>query len=189
MRKVLLTGVSAVAFSIIGLATASACNGSQCFERVVSPPLYATQQQTVMVAPPRVVSHVRPAEFGTVDEPVVIRPARRIGHVIPGEVQNVAETVMVSPGSRRWQVTTDAWGRTVGCWVDVPAQYVTRYHQVQTRPAQVVEEHIPAVIGVQQRTVMVRPATVRQHVIPAEYGVVNHTVQVAPATVGWRPMY
>ena len=189
MRTIIFAGVSAVALSFMGSTGALACTGSQCFEQVVTPPLYATQNHTVMVAPSRVISHVRPAEYGTVEQPVVVRPEQRVGHWVAGEVQRVPETVMIAPASRRWQVTTDAFGRTVGCWVEVPAQYVTHYRKVVTRLPHVVEERIPAVIGVQQRTVMVRPPVVHQKVIPAEYGTVSRTVQVAPGHVGWRPMY
>ena len=188
MRTIVLSAASAAFVSLIGATTASACSGSQCFEQVVSPPLYASEHRTVLVQPERVINHVRPAQYGVVNEPVVIRPEQRIGHIVPAKIRQIAETVMVHPPTRRWEVTTDAWGRTVGCWVEIPAKYVTQYRDVVVHPAHVVEERIPAVIGLQQRSVMVRPATVHQKVIPAQYGTVSHTVQVAPGSVSWQPL-
>lgn len=190
MRAVLLSGVTVAFISFIGFSSAAhACNGSQCFERVVTPPVYATKHHTVMTQAPQTIAHVKPARYGTVSETVMVQPPRHIKHVIPGEMQTVAERVMVSPPSRRWEVTVDHHGRTVGCWVEVPAQYTTRYRQVMTRAPSVAVQHVPAVLATQHRTVMVRPATVHHQHIPAQYGTISRTVQVAPATASWQPMH
>ncbi len=184
-----LPGAVALA-SLVFLSTgAQACQGPQCFERVVTPPVYATEHRTVMVRPAKTIAHVSPARYGTVSETVVVKPARHVKHVIPGEVQTVAEKVLVAPATRRWEVTVDAYGRTIGCWVTVPAQYTIRHRQVVTRAPQVVVQKVPAVLGTRQHAVMVKPATVHHQHIPAQYGTVAHTVQVAPATAAWHPLH
>ncbi len=192
MRIFTPAGAAAVLAGLIGSASsafAGGCVGQQCYQRVVSPPVYETATETFMVTPPKTIAHVRPAEYGAVTETVVVRPAHTVKHVVPGEVQTIAERVLVAPATRRWEVTVDAYGRTIGCWVTVPARYETRYRQVMTRAPSVAVQHVPAVLGTQQRTVMVRPATVHHKHIPARFATVSATVQVAPARAHWAPMH
>ncbi len=192
MRIFTPAGAAAVFIGLIGSVTAASaggCVGVQCYQRVVSPPVYETSTETFMLTPPQTVAHVKPAQYGTVSETVVVRPAHTVKHVVPAEVQTVTERVMVAPATRRWTVTVDAYGRTVGCWITVPARYEMRYRQVVTRAPSVAVQHVPAVLGTQQRTVMVRPATVHHKHIPARYATVSATVQVAPAQAHWAPMH
>jgi hypothetical protein len=188
MRHFLLAAAAAPLLSLFCPGAASACTGGRCYERVVTPPVYRTQLETVEVVPARVVSHVTPPRYGVVAEPVLLRPAQRVGHVIPPEIRTVAERVLVAPATRRWEVSTDAWGRTIGCWVDVPARYATRWRRVVTRPASVVEERIPPLYGVAHRTVLVRPARIHRRVIPPVLGTLARRIEVAPATASWRPL-
>lgn len=178
--------------SLLALAMAApaqaGCYSANCYQRVVTPAQYGTVAETVMVRPASVSRHVTPAEYGTVAEAVVVRPARTVAHRVPAVVQTVAETVQVAPASRRWEVRRDAYGRDIGCWVDVPAQYATRHRNVVVQNASVVHETIPAVTAVRHRTVMTRPALVHEQVIPAQYGTRYHTVQTAPATASWQPV-
>jgi hypothetical protein len=118
----------------------------------------------------------------------MLRPAQTVARHIPAVMSTVAETVMVSPARKEWQVTVDARGRKIGCWVKIPAQYATQHRTVVVRPASVVHDVIPAQYGVQARTVMVRPAQVHHQVIPAEYGVRHRTEMVSPGTASWRPI-
>lgn len=166
--------------------SAAGCRGSQCFERVEAPPVYATRYEKVQIAPARRIAHVQPARYGTAPEVVVVQPARNVARYVPAEVRTVAEKVLVAPASKRWQVTRDAYGRTIGCWVHVPAQYAVRHRQVVVRPERVDVERVPEVLGVRQRTVMIRPQTVSHEYVPPQYGLVGRTVQVAPASAHWR---
>lgn len=104
----------------------------------------------------RLVTH--PAVYETVSEQVLVKPARTVARPIPAEYGTVAETVLVSPARKVWQVTYDAHGQPVGCWVTVPAQYATQHRTVLVRPAQVVTEEIPAVYKARHRQVLVEPA-------------------------------
>ncbi len=49
---------------------------------------------------------------------------------------------MVHPARKVWQVTRDGWGREVGCWVTVPAQYATQHRQVMVSEERVVYDTI-----------------------------------------------
>jgi hypothetical protein len=106
-----------------------------CYQKVVHPPVYGVEHERVMVRAPRTHTQVIPAEYAT-----------------------VSETVQVAPAHRVWQVTRDAHGREVGCWVTVPARYATRHRQVLVRAEQIVPVAIPAVYGTVARKVLVEPA-------------------------------
>ncbi|MCA0422926.1 MAG: hypothetical protein LCH61_06315, partial [Proteobacteria bacterium] len=136
-----LGGLSVLALS--GSAAAGDYCGANCYRKVVTPPQYATVAETVQVRPAAVARRVQPAEYGTVHEQVVVRPARTVARVSPARYGTVAETVMVSPGGKRWQVTRDAYGNEIGCWVNTPAQYATRYRTVMVQPETVSQETIP----------------------------------------------
>lgn len=123
-------------------ALAGGCGGSRCYREEYTP-----------------------AQYETVHERVLLRAPRTYARVIPAEYGQVAETVMVSPGGRTWQVTRDAHGRAVGCWVDVPPRYATRHRTVQVSAEQVVPVAVPAV-----------------------YGTRSHTVQVSAPSRGWVPV-
>jgi hypothetical protein len=171
------------------IATATAGGGcTTCYQKVVTPPVYRTVPETVMVRPAQTVAHRTPAEYGTVHEKVLVRPAQTVARHIPAVMGSVAETVMVSPARKEWQVTVDAHGRKIGCWVKIPAQYATQHRTVVVRPASVAHDVIPAQYGVQARTVMTRPAQVHHQVIPAEFATRHRTEMVQPATASWQPL-
>jgi hypothetical protein len=171
------------------IATAHAGGGCKtCYERVVTPPVYRTVAEKVVVRPAQTVAHTTPAEYGLVHEKVVVRPAQTFARHIPAVTSTVAETVMVAPARKEWRITRDAHGREIGCWIKVPAQYATQHRTVVVRPAQTVHEVVPAQYGVQARQVLVRPAQVHHQVIPAEYGLRHRTEMVAPASASWHPV-
>jgi hypothetical protein len=78
--------------------------------------------------------------------------------VIPAVTRTVAETVMVTPERKVWQVTRDAYGRKVGCWVTIPARYETRHRTVVVQPEAVVPVAVPGVYATQTRRVLLQPA-------------------------------
>jgi len=142
--SIIVRSLLAVPALLAGLSAAQA--GGQgcanCYEKVVHPPQYQTRAETVLISPQRSFAHTTPAEYATVHEKVLVAPARK-----------------------EWQVTIDAYGRKIGCWVMVPAQY-----------------------AVQARHVMVRPAQVHHQVIPAQYATQHRVEMVAPATASWQPI-
>jgi hypothetical protein len=186
----MLRSVSLTAAALgLSLASAEAGGGCKtCYKEVVTPPVYRSVTEQVLVRPAQTVAHTTPAQYGVVHERVVLRPAQTVARHIPAVTQTVAETVMVAPARKEWQVTVDAHGRKIGCWVKVPAQYATQHRTVVVRPASVAHEVIPAVYGTQARTVMVRPALVHHQVIPAEYGVRHRTEMVSPGSAHWQPI-
>lgn len=167
---------------------AAGCQGSQCFEQVVTPPVYRTEHHEVLVEPERRLAHRVAPQFASVEETVTLRGPRQVVHHVPAEYSSVEERVLLAPGGRHWQVSIDAYGRTIGCWVEVPPHYGVRQRTVEVRPAQTYYETIPAVTGTRIVTVMTRPSAIEVETIPARYETVAQEVEVQPASVGWRPI-
>jgi hypothetical protein len=172
-----------------GAAMAGAnCQGGSCYRLVVTPPAYSEVAEQVLVRPAQRLARYIPAEYGSVSETVTVRPAQTFSRHIPAVYGTTAETVMVAPARKVWQISIDAHGQKVGCWVTVPAQYATRHRQVVIREAQVVHETIPAVHAERHRRVLVRPATVAHDVIAAAYETRHRQVMVHPGSKAWAPV-
>ena len=127
------------AFGLAALASPALAGGYDCigcYRHVVTPPVY-----------------------GTVSEQVMVRAPRTVAHTIPGEYGSVSERVMISPPRKECMVTRDPYGNAVGCWVVVPAQYAVQRRAVMVRAPQVVHETVPPVYATHQRTVMVQPGS------------------------------
>ena len=182
--------LSASAFAAIALfgaqgAQAGGCRGSACYNLVNTPPVYGTVDETYQVRPAQVQRRVVPAEYETVTDTVMIAPERRIPHHRAAVYETVTEKVMISAATRRWEVTRDAWGNTVGCWVDVPARYGYQSRRVEVSPATIDYETVPAVYTQRQRQVMVRPTQVVREEIPAVYETRQRQVMVSAGSQYW----
>ncbi len=184
--NIIVVAAALVAGTSMAQAGGSGCQ--TCYKQVVHPAQYRTVDETVLVRPAQTVAHRTPAEFGTVHEKVIVQPAHTVAREIPAQMGSVAEQVMVSPARKEWQVTTDAHGRQIGCWVKIPAQYAVQHRTVVIRPAQVVHETIPAVYGIHSRQVMVRAPQVHHEVIPPQYATRQRTEMVAPPSASWQPI-
>lgn len=186
-----LAATATLALAAITTGSGAAMAGEacgHCYRKVVTPPVYSEVSETVMVRPPHAYFRHIPAEYGTVREKVLLRPEQTVAHRVPAELRQVAETVLVAPASRQWQVSRDAWGREIGCWVKVPARYATEYRTVVVRPASVEYETLPAVYTTRERTVVVRQGTIEKQYVPAVYGTRTREVMVAPASAHWQPL-
>ncbi len=135
-RPILTLALTAGLAALAGApALASGAGCATCYERVVHPALYGVETQRVMVRAPS--TQVR---------------------VIPAVTKTVAETVMVTPERKVWQVSRDAYGRMVGCWVTIPARYETRHRAVVVQPEAVVPVAVPGVYVNQAHRVLLQPA-------------------------------
>lgn len=132
--SVLLAGFGVSLFAATAMAGEVGC--VDCYRHVTTPPVYDTVAQSVMVRAPRTIAHT-----------------------VPGHYASVAEKVMISPPRKVWQVTRDAHGHKVGCWVVVPGQYAVQHRKVMVHPPRVVHQAVPALYATHQRTVLVQPAT------------------------------
>lgn len=110
-------------------------------------------------------AHVPPV-YGMVAEQVLVSPPRTYDVVTPAEYRTQTETYQISPGGRQWQVTRDAWGRRVGCWVDVPPRFATRTRFVIVRAASSEPHTTYPIYGTRERSVLVEPA--RRAWVPVE---------------------
>ncbi len=188
MRLVYISGVAFAALTVFSNSAYAGCTGTGCYQQVVNPAVYATHEHNVLVSPERRIAHRVAAQHRQVQETVVLRPERQVPRHVPATYSTFAETVLVAQAGRRWQVSTDAHGRTIGCWVDIPAQYTTRHRQVMVSPASTSYETIPAVVTTRTRTHMVRPASVEYQTVPAQYRTVAKQVLVQPASASWAPI-
>src|SRR6185437_7307885 len=70
-----------------------------CYQQQVVPPQYRTVNETVMVAPGRVIAHRAPARYRTVMVPrtVMVAPPSMQYERIPAQYATVQRTEMVAP--------------------------------------------------------------------------------------------
>lgn len=193
MHKALtVSAITACAFSaalLLGSTAAQAgggCQGAACYNLIQTPPVYDTIAVTTLVRSAQTRRRVVPARYSTITEKVMIQPARQIAHQVEGQYYSISEKVPISPGGARWEVTTDAYGRTTGCWVYDEPQFGFRQRLVESSPARVEYETIPAVYTQRQRRVMVAPTRVVHETIPAGYKTRHRKVLVSPGSQHWQ---
>ena len=108
MSRVLATlFTAAVAAAALSTAASAGCANCYvppqpcvtCYQQQVVPPQYRTVNETVMVAPGRVVAHRTPARYETVMVPrtVMVEPERVYHEQIPPQFATVSRTEMVAP--------------------------------------------------------------------------------------------
>jgi hypothetical protein len=142
MRGILALGL-ATGFAGSAAAGEYGCGG-HCYRQATLPPVYGTLTEPVQLSAPRTYAVVNPPEYRTIAEPVQVAPARR-----------------------EWRITRDAWGRRVGCWVEIPARYAVLHRPVMVRSGSVVPETTFPVYGVRYRSVKMEPA--RRAWVPRAY--------------------
>ncbi|MDP3408929.1 hypothetical protein [Bosea sp. (in: a-proteobacteria)] len=162
------------------------CRGSACYNLVQTPPVYGTIAETQLVRKAQTHRRIVPAQYDYVTEKVMIQPARQIPHHVPAQYSSIQEKVLISPGGKRWEVTTDAHGRTTGCWVYDKPQYGFRQRTVEVSPARTEYETIPAVYTQRQRKVMVQPTQVLHETVPAVYETRHRKVLVSHGSQHWQ---
>ncbi|GJD35194.1 hypothetical protein [Methylobacterium aerolatum] len=130
---------------LAGPASAGGCYGRECYRYAVSPPVYAVEQENVLVSPPRTVYQTVPPVYDT-----------------------VSEQVLVAPGGRVWQTRPGPNGELIGCWIETPPRYAVRQRTVLVRPA----ETVPVTLAPQYATVShrVRVAPARAGWVPLRAG-------------------
>ncbi len=99
-----------------------------------------------------------PARYGAVIEPTVVRGPRTYAAVTPPEYATITERVAIRPAGRLWTVKRDAYGRKVGCWVDVPGEFTTVTRRVMVRGPVVTPIAQSTVWGLASQRVLVQPA-------------------------------
>ncbi len=145
--------------ALSGSAEAGGCYGGGCYRYAVTPPVYATEQETVLVAPPRTVYRTVPPVYDT-----------------------VAEEVMVAPAGRVWQTRPGPNGELIGCWVEVPPRFAVRRRTVVVRPAETIPVNLPPQYAVVNHRVRVAPAQAGW--VPLEPGYAGPRIGSIPDAVG-----
>ncbi|HEV7259880.1 MAG TPA: hypothetical protein VGN82_19005 [Bosea sp. (in: a-proteobacteria)] len=187
----IVSALAASAFSAALLlaptaAHADGCQGTACYNLVKTPPTYATVAERKLVRKTQTRRRVVPARYATVTEKVLIQPARQIPHHVEGQYYSISDKVLIAPGGPRWEVTTDIYGRTSGCWIYDEPQYGFRQRLVESAPARIEYETIPAVYTQRERRVLVRPTRVVNETIRAGYKTRYRKVLVSPGSEHWQ---
>ena len=104
-----LAALSTAAFVALVAPTAASANCYNCYappqpcyscvRQVVTPPLYRSVNETVMVSPGRTVAHRTPARYQTVMVPktVMVEPEGVAYEQVPPQFASVQRTEMVAP--------------------------------------------------------------------------------------------
>ncbi|GJM44251.1 MAG: hypothetical protein DHS20C21_10930 [Gemmatimonadota bacterium] len=181
----------------------------ECYARVLTPPVYETTTENVLlkeessrisVAPAaydweeqkiqtKEGSHrleIVPAQYEWVEEKVLVKPARKTLKIVPETWDTVQEKVLVSPARTYWKrgrgliEKVDNTTGEIMCLIEEPAQYQTISRKVLKTPETVREVEIPAEYTTVKRMVEKTPASTRKVEIPAEYSTVKVMKQTKP---------
>jgi len=160
---------------------------STCYQKVMTPPVYRTVVEKVLVQAAHCTTVQTPPVYGTQPRHVVLEPTRQVSRYQPAVYGRVRVQHLVSPAHTKWVYKRGRHGAQYRCAVDVPAKYRSSRQKVQVRPAAQWIETRPAVTGVVQQRVMISPGTSRQVCQPAIYKTVSRQVMVSPGTEQWVP--
>ncbi len=155
-----------------------------CYKRVVSPPVYRTVTERVMVSPASCTQQRTPPVYGTTQRQVVVKPAYQVVRTKRAVYGRVQVTKQVRRARTRW-VRRGCRGADYKCAEITPAKYKTKSKRVLVEPARNWVETRPAVTGVVQERVVIRAGTVRQVCRPAVYQTVTRQVMVSPGREQW----
>jgi len=158
-----------------------------CYRKVVTPAVYRTITERVMVQPAACTQHRTPPSYGVTAREVVVKHAIQIAHTRPAVYGRVQETRMVRPARTRW-TRSRCYGADYRCAVTTPAKYRTHAKRVMIKPRSAWVETRPAVKRVVQQRVMLHPGSVRQVCKPAVYRTQTRQVVVHSASVQWVPV-
>lgn len=171
----------------------------QCFARVLSPAVYETVTEEVLVAPESYEIEVIPAVYEmrtervlvreetsrfsiippvmeTVEERVMIEPERIEKYVVPAQFETYTETVVVQPERVTWRPGSGLYGRSAvapGTSTSTPGEVSTG--DVLCRVV------IPAEVRTITRSRMIAPPRVEERVIPARFETITRQVVAQPA--------
>lgn len=159
-----------------------------CYKKVVTPPVYRTVTERVMVTPATCSQYRTPPTYGTAAHEVVVQPSYQVVHSTPAVYGRIQVTKMVRPARTRW-VRRGCRGDGYKCAVTTPAKYRTRSKRVMVTQRQAWVETRPAVKQMVQTRVMLDPGKVRQVCQPAVYQTVSRQVMVSPGTAHWVPAF
>ncbi len=155
-----------------------------CYKKVVTPAVYRSVTERVMVTPASCSQYRTPPTYGSVAQQVVVKPSRQVVHTKRAVYGRVQVTKQVRPAKTRW-VRRYCRGGDYKCAVTTPAKYRTRSKRVMIHPRQKWVETRPAVTRVVHRQVIVDPGQVRQVCKPAVYRSVVRQVMVRAGTEHW----
>jgi Putative peptidoglycan binding domain len=162
----------------------------EAYEQVqVSDPVFRTEQRSVPTSDAYKRYEVTEPQFRTENQVIETRPAHERLVASPAVFGTRTETVVVREPRLVWRAGSNLSGvrrmdpatGEIFCLVEEAAvtQSVTR--AVQTQPAQISRQMVPAQTQTIARRVLVAPATVREIDVPGTYQNVNVDTLITPA--------
>jgi Putative peptidoglycan binding domain len=162
----------------------------EAYEQIsVSDPVFQARQESVVTADEYKRYVVTEPTFRTEAQTIVTRPAHERLVVTPAVMGARSETVVIREPRLVWRSGTnlssvrrmDPNTGEVFCLVEEAAVTQTVTRRVQTTPAQVSRQPVPAQTHTIHRKVLVTPASVREEFVPATTQAVTIHTLTAPA--------
>jgi Putative peptidoglycan binding domain len=162
----------------------------EAYEQVqVSDPVFRAEQQSVTTADPYKRFEVTEPQFRTEAQTIVTRPAHERLVASPAVLGTRSETIVVREPRLVWRAGSNLSGvrrmdsatGEIFCLVEEAAVTQTVSRVVQTQPAQISRQMVPAQTQTIARRVLVAPATVREINVPGTYQNVTVETLVSPA--------
>ena len=156
-----------VAEPVFRSETQTVVTGDEYKRYVVTEPTFRTENQTIVTRPAYERLVATPAVFGARSETVVIREPRLVWR----SGANHSSVRRMDPNTGE-----------IFCLVEEAAVTQTVTRHVQTAPAQIQRQVVPAQTQTLQRRVLVTPASVREVLVPATTQSVSVQTLVSPAS-------
>ncbi len=165
----------------------------EAYEQVqVSEPVFRTEQQSVPTSDAYKRYEVTEPTFRTETQSIVTRPAHERLIATPAVLGTRSETVMIREPRLVWRAGSNLSGvrrmdsatGEIFCLVEEAAVHETVTRTVQTQPARISRQSVPAQFQNIARRVLVAPATVREINVPGTYQ--NVAVQTLVNQAGER---
>jgi hypothetical protein len=162
----------------------------EAYEQVqVSDPVFRAEQQRVTTSDPYKRYEVTEPTFRTENQTITTRPQHERLVAMPAVMGTRTENIVIREPRLVWRAGSnlsavrrlDTATGEVFCLVEEAAVTQTIRRVVQTAPARVERQLVPAQVQTIQRRVLVAPATVREVVVPGTYQDVTVETLVAPA--------
>jgi hypothetical protein len=162
----------------------------EAYEQVqVSDPVFRAEQRSVTTSDPYKRYEVTEPQFRTEAQVIETRPAHERLVASPAVLGTRTETIVVREPRLVWRAGSNLSGvrrmdsatGEIFCLVEEAAVTQTVSRVVQTRPAQISRQLVPAQTQTIARRVLVAPATVREVNVPGTYQNVNVDTLVSPA--------
>ncbi len=185
----------------------------KCYVRCITPPVWETVTERIMVKPAYTVLTVIPAEYKWEEERVLVKPATKRYEYVPAVFESYeeeylaqekrnkitlvapkfspsAESILVQPKSHKWQYTKladcesdDPFDCRVLCYVETPEVKTQFITQILDKDASYTSEPVGYKTQKVKKWRIVKEAYNKEYDIPAVYKTIKKRILVKDETV------